>query len=149
MGGGFFMDLIEWGYWGLFVGSFLAATILPFSSEIILTTLLFNGYNPFLCLIIASLGNGLGGMTNYFIGRLGNPKWLLKLGMTKIKLERFQSTTTKYGHWLAFFAWVPIIGDPLSVALGYFRTKLIPFTLLMFLGKTLRYACVIYLYHQL
>jgi len=149
LGGGFFMDLIEWGYLGLFVGSFLAATIIPFSSELILTTLLFNGNNPISCLIIASLGNSFGGLTNYFIGRLGNPKWLLKLGMTVTKLNRFQSTTSKYGHWLAFFAWVPIIGDPLSIALGYFRARLIPFVLLMSLGKTMRYAVVIYLFYQL
>lgn len=141
--------LIEWGYFGLFVGSFLAATVIPFSSELILTALLLHGNNPLFCLVIASAGNSLGGITNYFIGRIGNPKWLLKLGMTEVKLNRFQTATNNYGHWLAFFAWVPIVGDPLSIALGYFRAKLIPFILLMTLGKTMRYAVVIYLFYQL
>lgn len=143
------MDLIEWGYLGLFVGSFLAATLIPFSSELILAALLFNGNDPFACLIIASFGNSLGGLTNYGIGRLGNPKWLLKLGMTETKLNRFQNYTLKSGHWLAFFAWLPIVGDPLSIALGYFRVKIIPFILLMTLGKTLRYAVIIYFFFQL
>lgn len=144
MGGGFFMDLIEWGYVGLLVGSFLAATILPFSSELILATLLLNGFDPFYCLIFAGIGNTLGGITNFGIGRLGNPKWLLKLGMTIEKLNRFQNITIKYGHWLAFFSWVPIIGDPLSIAIGYFRGKFYPFLLLMTLGKFMRYAILIY-----
>lgn len=143
------MDLIEWGYIGLLVGSFLAATILPFSSELILATLLLNGFDPFYCLIIASAGNSLGGLTNYGIGRLGNPKWMLKLGMTEVKLNRFQNASFKYGHWLAFFAWLPIVGDPLSIALGYFRAKIIPFILIMSLGKTLRYAVIIYFFFQL
>lgn len=143
------MDLFEWGYFGLFIGSFLAATIIPFSSELILATLLLGGSNPLTCFVIASFGNSLGGITNYGIGRLGNPKWMLKLGMTETKLNRFQLTILKYGHWSAFFSWLPIIGDPLSIALGYFRAKFIPFILLMTLGKTLRYALVIYLFYKI
>ncbi len=143
------MELNEWGYFGLFIASFLSATIIPFSSELILTALLFSGSNPLACLLIASLGNSLGGITNYGIGRLGNPKWMLKLGMTESKLNRFQTTILKYGHWSAFFAWLPIIGDPLSIALGYFRAKFVPFIVLMTLGKTVRYAVIIYLFYQI
>lgn len=146
MGGGFFMDLIEWGYFGLFVGAFLAATILPFSSEVILAALLLNGFNPFLCLLLAGFGNTLGGLTNYGIGKLGNPRWLLKFGMSYEKLDNYQSTTFKYGHWLAFFSWVPIVGDPLSIALGYFRVKFYPFLILMTLGKFIRYGFIIYFF---
>lgn len=138
------MYFFEWGYWGLFVIAFLAATILPLSSEGVLIALLVAGYDPILCLIVASIGNILGGLTNYFIGRLGNPKWLLKLGMSTEKLHSFEGRVSKYGHWMALLAWVPIIGDPLTVALGYFRVQFIPFLGLMAFGKIVRYAIIIF-----
>jgi len=138
------MEFIEFGYLGLFIGAFLAATIVPFSSEIILSALLISGAHPFACLLIATAGNTLGGISNYAIGFLGNPKWLLKLGMTNDKLNNLEILTKKYGHWLAFFAWMPIIGDPLTIALGYFRAKFFPFFFLMTLGKFLRYLAIVY-----
>lgn len=138
------MELVELGYFGLFIGAFLAATILPFSSEIILSSLLLAGANPFACLVCATIGNSLGGINNYGIGFLGKTSWLLKLGMTQEKLQNLETISKKYGHWLAFFAWVPFIGDPLTIALGYFRAKFIPFILLMTLGKFLRYLAIVY-----
>lgn len=138
------MDLVELGYFGLFIGAFLAATILPFSSEVILTSLLLSGADPVICLIIATIGNSLGGVTNYIIGRLGNLKWLLKLGMPIEKLQRLESISKRYGHWLAFFAWIPFIGDPLTLSLGYFRVKIFPFIILMTFGKFLRYLAIVY-----
>lgn len=138
------MDFFEWGYWGLFFIAFLAATILPLSSEGVLIALLLANYDPIICLIVASAGNILGGATNYYIGRLGNPKWLLKLGLSPKKLNSFEFRISKYGHWMALFAWVPIIGDPLTVALGYFRVHFIPFLGLMAFGKVVRYAIIIF-----
>lgn len=136
------MELIELGYWGLFLAAFLAATILPFSSEVIFTSMLLAGFQPEYCLIIATVGNSLGGLTNYIIGYQGNLNWLLKLGMSPLKLENFKKSTSRYGHWLGLLSWIPIIGDPLTLALGYFRVAFVPFLLLMILGKFARYFVI-------
>lgn len=140
------MDFFELGYWGLFLIAFFAATILPLSSEGVLVALLIANYDPFICLIVASFGNILGGLTNYYIGRLGNPKWLLKLGMSTERLNTFEQRVSRHGHWLALLSWVPILGDPLTVALGYFRVRFIPFLCLMTLGKIGRYALIIFVF---
>jgi membrane protein YqaA with SNARE-associated domain len=136
--------LFSAGYTGLFVSSFLSATILPFSSEGILLLLLKSDFNPTLCLILATIGNSLGGLTNYTIGFFGNPLWLKKVGVTEAKILSFETKVQRYGVWLAFFSWIPIIGDPLSIALGFFRTSFWKFTFLMVLGKFIRYFFICY-----
>jgi membrane protein YqaA with SNARE-associated domain len=67
----------EFGYLGLFITCYLAATVLPIASELFLTGMLTPGYNPFICLIVAGTGNTFGGWLNYFIGFMGSPKWLM------------------------------------------------------------------------
>ena len=68
--------LIDWGYPGLFISALLAGSIVPFSSEIVLLGLVKLGLDPTLCLISASLGNTAGGMTCYYMGRLGRIDWI-------------------------------------------------------------------------
>ena len=69
-------SLIDLGYWGLFIGSFLASTIVPFSADLLLIGVLALGGNVWGCLLIATVGNWLGGLTSYWIGWLGKWKWL-------------------------------------------------------------------------
>lgn len=138
------MDYLEYGYFGLILVCFLAATVLPFSSEAGLLAFLFAGYSPVNCLIIASISNSLGGSTNYLIGRAGNPKWLKRIGFKESSLDKFQVRVEKYGAWMAWLSWVPIIGDPLTIVLGLFRTRILPTFLFMTLSKTIRYAIIIY-----
>lgn len=88
------------------------------------------------------MGNSMGGTTNYFIGRIGNPKWLRKLGMNEIKIEKRKLIIQKNGSWMALFSWVPFIGDPLVISLGFFRVKFIHVLPLMILGKFLRYLFI-------
>ena len=140
------MDYISVGFTGLFIVTFLSATILPFSSELFLLFMLSKGYDPLICLLIATLGNSLGGLTNYGLGRLGDLKWLKKLGVTEAKLKRSTIQIQRYGSWLAFFSWVPIIGDPLVVALGYFRTPFFKVLPLLVIGKFLRYLIIVWFY---
>lgn len=137
------MDFFEFGYIGLFLVCFLAATILPLTSEGVLLSFLFAGYDPILSLIIASTGNILGGSTNYWIGRIGNPLWLSKLGVSENKIQQFEVRIVKYGYWIALLSWVPIIGDPLLVALGFFRANWWKVFILMSLGKIVRYTILI------
>ncbi len=138
--GPFFMSFFSVGFFGLFITSFLSATILPLSSEGILLLMLHTGFNPIYCLFVATAGNTLGGLTNYWIGSLGNPEWLKKIGVRPEKLHSFEVKIKKHGAWLAFFSWVPIIGDPLSVALGFFHVNWWKVAVLLFIGKLLRYA---------
>ena len=140
------MDFISIGFTGLFIITFLSATILPFSSELFLLFMLSKGYDPLLCLLIATIGNSLGGITNYGLGKLGNLNWLKKVGVTEEKLDKSSIKIQRYGGWLAFFSWVPIIGDPLLVALGYFRVPFLRILILVILGKFLRYWLIVSFY---
>jgi len=130
------------GYLGLFVITFLSATILPFSSELLLIGMLKKNYSVFNCVLIATIGNSLGGVTNYFIGKIGNPLWLKKVGMKETKIIKQQSIIQKYGAWLALVSWIPIIGDPLMIAIGFYRVPFIPFIILLVVGKAARYLVI-------
>lgn len=138
------MEFFTIGYTGLFFICFLSATVLTFPSEVFLVYMLSKGYDPFYCLLIATIGNSLGGLTNYTIGRLGNPKWLRKLGMDEVKIEKRNMLIQKYGSWMALFSWVPFIGDPLVICLGFFRAPFFQVLILLVFGKLLRYLLVIY-----
>lgn len=129
-------------YFGLFGNSFLSATLLPFSSEPLLITLLAWQYSPFWCIVIASLGNSLGGLTNLLLGR-GSRTFFEKRATKKPYAEQF---IHKYGAWVAWLSWVPFIGDPLLVAAGYYKTPLLTTIVFMTAGKIVRYIAVWYVW---
>lgn len=133
------MDLVDIGYPGLLLVCFLSATILPMTSEAFVLAMLFFGYNPWWTLILATTGNSFGSVTNYLLGMLGDSKWLSRLGMSPEKIMHFEHHIRKHGFWLALFSWVPVVGDPLIVGLGFFRVDWFRVTLLMIVGKFLRY----------
>jgi len=134
------------GYVGLFIATFLTATVLPFSSEFVLIALIAAGSDPTVCLIIASLGNTLGGMSSYGIGRLGDYERISKwLRLNPDSIQRWEPKIDRYGHWLALLCWMPFIGDPIAVALGVFKTRCIPVLGLMLFGKFIRYFLLIYI----
>ena len=84
-------EFAELGYLGLFIASFLAATVVPFSSEVVFSALVFGGLDPWICVIVASLGNWLGGMSSYFLGRLGKMEWIEKyLRVKREKIETYR-----------------------------------------------------------
>jgi membrane protein YqaA with SNARE-associated domain len=131
---------VEWGYLGLFIASFLGATIIPFSSELVLSLLIIKGYDFNLSLLVATTGNWLGGLSSYFLGRLGKWSTLEKyFRLKKEKIVKFKTNIDKWGSLLAFFCWLPIIGDPIAVGLGFFRTNYLLVAIWMFIGKLIRY----------
>ncbi len=131
---------VEWGYLGLFIASFLGATIIPFSSELVLSLLIIKGYDFNLSLLVATTGNWLGGLSSYFLGRLGKWSTLEKyFRLKKEKIVKFKTNIDKWGSLLAFFCWLPVIGDPIAVGLGFFRTNYLLVALWMFMGKLIRY----------
>lgn len=135
------LQFAEWGYAGLFIASFLAATVVPFSSEVVFSALVFGGLDPWICVVVASLGNWLGGMSSYFLGRLGKMEWIEKyLRVKQEKIETYRERIQKYGDWFAFFSFLPGIGDIIAVASGFFRCRWWIVAISMLLGKFARYV---------
>lgn len=132
--------LQQWGIWGLFAGSFLAATIVPFSSDVLLVGMLIAGCDPIGCLISATLGNWLGGLTSFAIGWAGRWEWIEH--WFHVKRETLVKQQHKIEHWgaaLALLTWLPIVGDVFAIALGFYKVKPIPCALYMLAGKALRF----------
>ena len=134
-------------YLSLFVISFLAATILPFSSELTLAGLIAtSNYDNSLLLIVASFGNVLGSVVNWALGfysrNLTTKKWF---PFKDKQIENSSKWFNKLGKWSLLFAWVPVIGDPLTLAAGLFRIKFIEFVILVTIGKFSRYFLIYYL----
>jgi membrane protein YqaA with SNARE-associated domain len=133
-------SFIEWGFLGLFISSFLGATVIPLSSEVVLSVMIINGYDLNLSIIIATIGNWLGGLSSYYLGRLGNWNFLEKyFRIKKEKIARFKYRIDKWGSSLAFLCCLPLIGDPLAVSLGFFRINFIKVSIWMFIGKLVKY----------
>ena len=126
----------EAGLWGIFVGSFLSATLLPGGSEVLLYALLRqHPQTLWPALALATLGNTLGGLTSYAGGR-----WLPQ--PDKVASSRWHTPLQRWGSPLLALAWAPIIGDALCVAAGWLRINWLSCTLFMALGKAARYALV-------
>jgi len=139
--------LILFSYFQLLIISFLAATILPFSSEVVLTTMyLSNSFETYLLLIFASIGNILGSITNWYLGKkitiFQNRKWF---PVSPDQLNRSQIYFQKYGLWSLLLAWVPIIGDPLTLLAGVLKVRFGIFFLLVSISKISRYVFILYL----
>ena len=135
--------LAEYGYLGLFAASFLAATILPFSSEVVLSFLLLNNYDPFNTVAVATAGNVLGAVVNYAMGFWGSTLILKKLlRISEKDINHAEQRFRKYGTFSLLFAWVPVIGDPLTVAAGVLRVNFMIFLALVAAGKLVRYIIV-------
>lgn len=135
----------SYGIAGIFLVSFLAATILPFSSEIFVVAALKTGFDTGELFWAASLGNTLGGASCFYLGRLGKIFWSEKyLKISKEKIYSFKNRVNQFGPVLALLCWLPVIGDPLAVALGYFRCGPMTTMVMMYFGKAGRYAFVLW-----
>lgn len=133
-------DLGAWGLWGLFVGTFLASTIVPFSADVLYITMLQMTSNPWACLIVAALGNWLGNLTTFGLGRLGRWDWIEKyFKVDRAKLEKQKVYIDKYGIWLALVSWLPFVGDLFTLALGFYKTNPWLTAILFLVGRFLRF----------
>ena len=134
-------SFLELGLLGLFISSFIAATIIPFSSELVLSFLLANQYPLEMCLFIATLGNWLGGISSYGLGRLGEWTYIKYFtGLDKTKTKKVREKVNKWKSPLAFFCWLPLVGDIFAVGLGFYKINFIKVSLWMFVGKMIRYV---------
>lgn len=142
---------MEWflglGFLGLFIGSFLAGTVIPLSSDLLLVAMLIAGGNPILCLIVATIGNWLGTLTCYWLGWVCKWNWLEK--WFKIKEETLvkqKLKIDKYGVWLALFPWLPVVGMLSIVSLGFYKIKPKLSILLMLIGCFVRFLFWVIVY---
>lgn len=137
--------LAEYGLWGLLVASFLAATVLPFSSEVVLAALIAAGVDVTQCIIFATIGNAAGGATCYYLGRLGKMDWLERWFKIKPdKIHKMQNWLQSKGAFMGFFSFVPAVGDVILVALGFMRANTTITLTTMTIGKLLRYILIGY-----
>jgi len=136
------MDIFfEYGYIGLFMSSFLAATLLPVSSEIMLSVLLLNHSDPISAVCVATVGNVLGSVVNYGCGFWGSYLVLTKwLGYSENDISAAKRRFGRYGVFGLLLAWVPVIGDPLTVAAGALKIHFGLFMVLVTTGKLARYV---------
>lgn len=140
----------EFGHAGLFVAAFLAATILPLSSEAVLIALILSGLPPISLVLTATAGNVLGSLTNYALGYWASlgliKKWFR---LSESEFLQANQRFARYGQWSLLFAWVPLIGDPLTLMAGILRIRLPWFIALVGTGKLLRYIAICYMALQL
>lgn len=131
-------------YLGLFIASFLAATILPAQSEGVLAGLLAAKTAPVWALLtVASIGNTLGAVVNWWLGR-GIERFRRRpwFPVSADQLGKAQAWYGRFGRWSLFLSWVPFIGDPLTVAAGVMREPFWSFLLIVGTAKTLRYIFI-------
>ncbi len=137
--------LLNYGYLGLFIASFLASTIFPFGSEGILVYLVYEKFNIPALVLVASAGNYFGACTSYYIGLKGRGIVERYLRIDSRDIEKAEKYFSKYGMYILLFTWLPFIGDAFTVAGGLLRLRFWMFSVLVFTGKFLRYLAVAYL----
>ena len=137
---------IQFGYWGMGIAAFIAGSFLPFSSEAVMAALLAaTDIDPVLTIVSATIGNVGGSMFNYYIARLVSKETVAR--WFKIKQERMdkaQEYVMKYGAWMGFFTFIPILGTAIALTLGLLRANQWLTLITTFLGKTLRYIFIAY-----
>ena len=141
----FLTDLLsQYGYWGMLLAAFLAGSFFPFSSEAVMIGLLASGLAPWPLVVYGTIGNVLGSVFNYFVGRLGKLEWVEKyLHVSKDQLDRAERCMGGRGAWMGFFAFLPILGSAITILLGFMRANLFISLVSITIGKFLRYLLLI------
>ena len=142
--------LYDWlnqpGYVSLFFLSFLASTLLPLGSEWLLVMMLVSGYDPLSAVAVATVGNYLGAVVTFLIGIWGG-NWLIEkvIRVSSKQLERAKNCYHRFGVYSLLFSWLPLIGDPLCLVGGVLRINFWKFSLLVAIGKLVRYTVTAYI----
>lgn len=137
-----FVDLLlNYGYVGMMIAAFMAGTVFPFNSELVMLGLAAAGLDPWGLIIWGTIGNTAGGMTCYAMGWLGKTDWLVKyFHVREDRLEKVQGFVQRFGPWMATVSFLPAFGSVICIALGLLRAN--PWLTLaaMTIGKGTRYA---------
>lgn len=135
-------------YLTLFLVAFASATLLPMGSEALLLYDISQGYTVWLLLLIASLGNTLGSMVNYWLGFKGEAYLENKGYLSQEKMDRARGSFDRYGGWTLLLSWVPIIGDPLTFIAGVLKYRFWWFVVIVAVAKATRYAVIVLMVTQ-
>ena len=136
--------LVSYGYMGMLIAAFLAASILPFSSEAVMVGLQAAGLDPVALIAYGTIGNVLGSMFNYTIGRLGKMEWIEKyLHVKKEDLDKAHKFMAGKGAWMGLLSVIPVIGDVITVALGLMRANVVIVVISVTISKLARYMLLV------
>lgn len=137
--------LIDYGYFGMLVSAFLAGSFLPFSSEAVMVALQAAGLDPWGLILYGTVGNVAGGMVNYGLGRLGRMEWIERyLHVSRESLDKAERFMAGRGAWMGFFAFLPLLGSAITIALGLMRANMPISIISISIGKFLRYVLLVY-----
>ena len=129
------------------IGAFIAGSVLPMASEVLLVLFLGMGLNPILLLISATLGNTIGGFSCYYMARLAKREWVEKFfHVSPRQMARADRVVQKIGVWAAFLSFVPLLGTAILLLLGFMRVSPLKISATMTAGKLLRYLIVLLSY---
>ncbi len=137
--------LTGYGYWGMLLAAFLAGSFFPFSSEAVMVGLMATGLDPWQLMIYGTIGNVLGSVVNYGVGRMGKLEWIEKyLHVKKTDLDKAERFMAGRGAWMGFFAFLPVLGSAITILLGLMRANIVISLVSITIGKLFRYLLLIY-----
>lgn len=137
--------LTDYGYTGMLLASFMAGSFFPFSSEAVMAALMAAGLNPWRLALYGTIGNVLGSLLNYGVGRMGKTEWFEKYLHVKPRdLQRAERFMAGRGAWMGFFAFVPFLGSAITILLGLMRANFVITFIAITIGKIFRYIILIY-----
>ena len=129
----------------MLLAAFLAGSVFPFSSEAVMVGLIATGLDPWILMVYGTIGNVLGSIVNYGIGRMGKMEWIEKyLHVKKKDLDKAHRFLAGRGAWMGFFAFLPVLGSAITIALGLMRSNIVITFIAITLGKIFRYIVLIY-----
>lgn len=137
--------LSGYGYIGMLLAAFLAGSFFPFSSEAVMVALMATGLDPWQLMVYGTVGNVLGSVFNYSVGRMGRLEWIEKyLHVKKEDLDKAERFMAGRGAWMGFFAFLPVLGSAITILLGLMRANVVITFISITLGKVFRYLIIIY-----
>ena len=137
--------LTSYGYWGMLMAAFLAGSFFPFSSEAVMLGLMATGLDPWQLTVYGTVGNVLGSVVNYGVGRMGRLEWIEKyLHVDKAALDKAERFMAGRGAMMGFFAFLPLLGSAITILLGLMRANIVISFISITLGKLFRYLVLIY-----
>ena len=137
--------LVDWGYWGMLAAAFLAGSFFPFSSEAVMLALQAADLDPVWLVVYGTIGNILGSVFNYCVGRMGNLVWIERyLHVSRESIEKAEKFMAGRGAWMGFFAFLPLLGSAITIALGLMRANVVISLISISIGKLLRYAVLVF-----
>ena len=137
--------LVDWGYWGMLAAAFLAGSFFPFSSEAVMLALQAAGLDPVWLVVYGTIGNILGSVFTYCVGWMGNLVWIERyLHVSRESIEKAEKFMAGRGAWMGFFAFLPLLGSAITIALGLMRANVAISLISISIGKLLRYAVLVF-----